>query len=432
MTDKKTKEDTFLELLMKSATETENLRRDLQDARDFIRRLKQKLHNHQQPEEQGTCILPDPKPVDDEKLEYVPDNEMDEGVAEEATQKAEEEEEEEEEEPDKQFDWVVLATDAISSSALSDITKQQVIKEWEMSAGCVRTNPDLGVLWARLTEYLCEVKMESTRLKKYGQLKSVTKRLGLKENAEFELAYARLRKKVEYEQSYKQLDVGELKKKLQCSDGSYLNITKLEQWVEKKAQDDSLSIIELHRAMCLALFVYHGLRPQDYICLFKQDPGELSMDELKRELSGSTQKISTIGYYNNSTSQLNLFSGKTNKGKKLRQITLDPRAASIIDLFHKRLNYTCAWLVPSLQNQKSKTLGCDALRKLIQRNIFCKGNKDGFPINITPTDLRHLYETHIRYCLKLDDAELDKRMVDIGHSNKTSLALYSELYRGIY
>jgi hypothetical protein len=42
--------------------------------------------------------------------------------------------------------------------------------------------------------------------------------------------------------------------------------------------------------------------------------------------------------------------------------------------------------------------------------------------------LRHLYETHIRYVQKLPDKEIDAIMKIIGHSQKTSIEMYSQMY----
>jgi hypothetical protein len=45
--------------------------------------------------------------------------------------------------------------------------------------------------------------------------------------------------------------------------------------------------------------------------------------------------------------------------------------------------------------------------------------------------LRHLYELHIRHVLQLPKTELDVIMAHIGHSDKTSVQYYSELYKNI-
>ena len=51
------------------------------------------------------------------------------------------------------------------------------------------------------------------------------------------------------------------------------------------------------------------------------------------------------------------------------------------------------------------------------------------PNNIGPTDLRHLYETHIRYVEKIPRNERLQLMGGIAHSDKTSLKKYAQMYR---
>jgi hypothetical protein len=43
-----------------------------------------------------------------------------------------------------------------------------------------------------------------------------------------------------------------------------------------------------------------------------------------------------------------------------------------------------------------------------------------------------LYESHIRHHLKLGEETLEEKMREIGHSNRTSIQFYSELYKNIY
>ena len=83
------------------------------------------------------------------------------------------------------------------------------------------------------------------------------------------------------------------------------------------------------------------------------------------------------------------------------------------------------------------------IRKALQRKFFSgpqfkdKAKRDswvnpyGFPKSFNCNLARHLYETHIRYVEPMTTEELNEEMKIIGHSDKTSLAHYSELFKGM-
>ena len=51
--------------------------------------------------------------------------------------------------------------------------------------------------------------------------------------------------------------------------------------------------------------------------------------------------------------------------------------------------------------------------------------------SILPSQMRHLFETHIRYVEKLSEEELDKEWKSIGHSGITARKYYGELYKNL-
>ena len=51
--------------------------------------------------------------------------------------------------------------------------------------------------------------------------------------------------------------------------------------------------------------------------------------------------------------------------------------------------------------------------------------------SILPSQMRHLFETHIRYVQKMSDDELDAEWKSIGHSGITARKYYGELYRSL-
>lgn len=65
------------------------------------------------------------------------------------------------------------------------------------------------------------------------------------------------------------------------------------------------------------------------------------------------------------------------------------------------------------------------------RNVAIKKEfaKMGFRY-LTPTELRDLYETEIRFIWNWSESKIDKRMEEIGHSSQTAFKRYS-LFHGM-
>jgi integrase len=254
---------------------------------------------------------------------------------------------------------------------------------------------DVDSLWVHLLSYFRDdwKLQHSTRVTAIGQVKAVTSRLGIPESGEFEDYYEEMRAQHTKATDYKEVPLEEAKAKFMCSDGKVLTTKKLRTMVDEMKN-------EPYERMLLSFFAYHGNRPQDWCVGWY---GEMNKNER--------------GYYDYETQTMHLFDGKTQKKGTERTFKVHDKVAENIALF-KPTRY----LAPNSKGE------CD--RKAIYRKLRSYfQSHNNFPKGITPNDLRHLYETHIRYVEKLPRNERLKLMGGIAHSDSTSLKKYAKLYR---
>jgi integrase len=307
---------------------------------------------------------------------------------------------------------VALASERIDSHDIADCTKV---------VGPVRSGTE-AQLWEAVESYLPTVDRESSRFTEFGYFKGVTKLLKLQPPTSFSTAFDKLSIKQKSERAYKEMDVKELVEKLGCTDGtSYFTTEKAQQLVKKHLDTDTDK--GLYQYMLLSLFAFHGNRPQDWMVRYMNDG--LVYTQTSDEMAGER------GYYSAERNTLHLFKGKTQKKGTERVVKVDPIVGKTIARYHASIDYASPYLTPK-QRQLGECAEEGAVRKCIQATFFCHTNRYGFPGGINLTDLRHLYESHIRHHLKLGEETIEEKMREIGHSNRTSLQFYSELYKNIY
>jgi FtsZ-binding cell division protein ZapB len=303
-------------------------------------------------------------------------------------------------------DWVSQGHSAIASATyLADTTRAQATKEWTRAVDAIKDNPDIPQLWTHLRAYCKSVPNENSRCTKMGQIKSVFKAMQMEYDHDFNIEHDMLRNLLTYEKEYRQLTEKELAP-YKCTDGTYITLTKLQDVCNNKD-------INAFDRMQLAFSAYHGNRDQDWQIRYKKENADKH------------------GYYDPETKQMHVTGrktdaikeGKTITGYKTRVFTVHPVVAECIAEFHK--DKTHVWLMPQ---EKDSTKCCVSRNKNIQRRFF-KTDKYGFPKDINLTEIRHLYETHVRYVKPLPEEELKATMLAIGHSNTTAVKHYSEMFR---
>jgi hypothetical protein len=243
----------------------------------------------------------------------------------------------------------------------------------------------------------------------------VTGRLNLPQNGAFETRYIIDRAALSGSTKCKQISLPEIVSDFGCTDGTLLTTQKLQDTVESELCSPPASGKELTALLCLSFTSFHGNRGQDWIGM---------------KYGKSHMQPGDIGYYDPETEMAHLYEGKTRSKQNQEEsrgyvnFKVHPAVAKAIELHHKTMP-ECPYLVP-LQNGMQATT--DFFRTVLHETYFFEGNLHGFPVKVNPTDLRHLYETHIRYVTKLPDNEIDAIMKIIGHSQKTSVEMYSQMY----
>ena len=271
---------------------------------------------------------------------------------------------------------------------------------------------DVDSLWSHLLVYFRDSwkYKNSTRATAMGATKAITGRLGIPENGEFQDYYEEVVAEYKKDDTMKVMPLEEAKAKFGCKDGTVLTTKKLRTIV---AGWEGCT----YQRMLLALFAYHGNRPQDWCVGY----GEENTNEK--------------GYYDPTTSTMHLFDGKTQKAGTERVFKVHDKVAECIVEDRKGLDpastddETTARLKFLLVKQtKTKQWVCSDVKGIRDRCKTICNNSKIFP-KFTPNDLRHLYETHIRYVERLPHNERLKLMGDIAHSDSTSLKKYAQLYR---
>ena len=299
--------------------------------------------------------------------------------------------------------WEQMAYDVMDKATKGEVngykqikleTAAKNMKQWKKAvASCEGT--DVDSLWTYLLVYFKEnwKLKNSTRMTAMGAIKAIPGRLGIPENGEYEDYYEEMQAQQKKDDDYKEVPLEESIAKFKCKDGKVLTTKKLRTMVNE------MKNVHYER-MLLSFFAYHGNRPQDW------------------NVGYGKENKNERGYYDYETQTMHLFDGKTQKKGTERTFKVHDNVAKNIALF-KPTHY----LVP---NSKGECGNTKTIRDKLQRYFKSHGN---FPKSIGPNDLRHFFETHIRYVEKLPRNERLKLMGGIAHSDSTSLKKYAQLYR---
>jgi hypothetical protein len=253
---------------------------------------------------------------------------------------------------------------------------------------------DVDSLWAHLLVYFRDSwkYKNSTRCTAIGAIKGITGRLGIPENGEFQDYYEEKVAEHKKDDNMKVIPLEEAKAKFKCKDGTVLTTTKLRTIVDEW---DGCA----HQRMLLSLFAYHGNRPQDWCVGY----GEENTNE--------------DGYYDPTTQTMHLFKGKTQEQDTERVFQVHEKVAECIAKVQSAK--PSPHLVPNTEgNCGNVKFIRDEVNKMLP-----------IPPSVSRNDLRHLYETHIRYVERLPRNKRLKLMGGIAHSDSTSLKSYAQTYR---
>ena len=306
---------------------------------------------------------------------------------------------------------------------------KNLLKRWD-SAVEGHTYTDAPAFWAHLLAYFRDTPhpawcTKDTYCSHIFTVKGVTGRLGIpEEGAEFkafQAYYDDLNDENKVEKNYVAMSLEECKVKLRCKDGDVLTTTKLQAVCGMEPP-----IADAFPMMLLHFFAFHGNREQDWCIGYGQE------------------NQNEYGYYDPEAKTMTLHKGKMHKeGDPPRVFKVHDKVASAIAKYHD--GNTHKYLVP-MQNKSGKCGDSKTIRKFLREDDNKKkktgffNNKDSIlyiaPIAknnkkkyIDPTTLRHLFETHIRYVVKMTKEDRKLLMRDIDHTESTALARYAQTYR---
>ena len=285
-------------------------------------------------------------------------------------------------------------------------TSTKCITTWKKAVETLEAT-DVPSFWTHMLSYFRDhyPHKDSTRCTNMGELKCVTSRLGIPTNGEFEDYYEEVQAKHKKEQDCKEIPLEECKKKFMCKDGKVLTTKKLQEMLNAQ----TLGKLTPVQTMLLSFFAYHGNRPQDWCVGYGQE------------------NKNDTGYYDPHTQMMHLFEGKTQQEGTERIFKVHPYVHNCIQIEQKWRDYNGKdwyYLVP---NSKFECGNTKTIRDKFK--TICK--KSNILPTITPNDLRHLYETHIRYVEKLPRNERLELMGGIAHSDSTSMKRYAQTYRAM-
>ena len=302
--------------------------------------------------------------------------------------------------------WYDMASTNIASYVnpktnrpLSD--QKKILAEWKRCIAGAETNPNIDELWQCICKYVINLDCKhNTKCKKMGNIKTITNKvLHIPEDHEYQVMYNKVVADDVAEKTCKCLAKEELDFLKIANTNDYCTLQRVRDQLTKCETFDEPTVL-------VSLLAYHGNRLEDWKVKYGQSNFVASSDDDVRN--------GDRGFYDPDTKQVHLFYGKTHF-KDERVFKLHDECVKAIEQNRKTNN--SKWLV--CQN--------DNAMRFLAKDWF---ERETLP-SILPSQMRHLYETHIRYVEKLTDEQLDEQWKSIGHSGITARKYYGELYKNV-
>ena len=286
-----------------------------------------------------------------------------------------------------------------SNRPLADTKK--ILAEWKRCIAGAETNPDVGELWQTICAYVENLDCQrNTKCKKCGNIKTITNKiLRIPEDHQFQVIYNSLVANDLGEKTCRRMSKDELNFLKIADTDEYCTLPRVREHLAKCAIFDEPTVL-------VSLLAYHGNRLEDWKIKYGKDNFVASTDDDVRN--------GDRGFYDPETKEVHLFYGKTHFSGE-RVFKLHDECARVID--ENRKDSDCKWLVCQTDNQM----------RFLAKDWF---ERENLP-SILPSQMRHLFETHIRYVQKMSNDELDAEWKSIGHSGITARKYYGELYRSL-
>ena len=279
--------------------------------------------------------------------------------------------------------------------------QKKILAEWKRCIAGAETNPDVDGLWQVICTYVENLDCkQNTKCKKMGNIKTITNKiLHIPEDHHFQVMYNKLVANDLADKTCKCLAKDELDFLKIANTGEYCTLPTVREHITKCKIFDEPTVL-------VALLAYHGNRLEDWKIKYGKQNYVASADTDVRN--------GDRGFYDPETKEVHLFYGKTHFDGE-RVFKLHDECVRVIE--ENRKQSTSKWLVCQTDN---------AMR-FLAKDWF---DREHLP-SILPSQMRHLFETHIRYVEKLSEKELDKEWKSIGHSGITARKYYGELYKNL-
>ena len=348
-------------------------------------------------------------------------------------------------------DWVLALDDAFQNADTTDGFKEACRKQWLKVAGEVRT-------WELSPNFISHINTHlesdlglatSSRNTAYGQVASCFKHLRIAmefpddfvdwpEWRRFTSKWEELKSKVSADTKHKVLTNEQLKQELFVScRGKCLTTEMLQQELDKRLAPTN----EIHstdfrlKTMFLSFYAYHGLRPQDWNVMLKDDDVVYTRDQI------DVANDHTHGYVSLGNKTITLWTGKCVTTFPERIVPLHPKVVDAIHFLHDheaQLDvWDGQWLCYETKDRAVKN-PTKYMRDMWSRKRTSDGKYTGlFPgmfdgwKGISLTNLRKLWEVHIRQDKDPHSDEVKKLSGGCGHAVGTAEKHYME-YIGVY
>ena len=282
---------------------------------------------------------------------------------------------------------------------LSD--QKKILAEWKRCIVGAETNPNVDELWTCICTYVQNLECKhNTKCKKMGNIKTITNKiLHIPEDHNYQVVYNKAVANDIAEKTCKCLSKEELAFLKVENTNEYCTLQRVRDQLNKCSTFDEPTVL-------VALLAFHGNRLEDWKVKYGKNNYVASKDDDVRN--------GDRGFYDPDTKQIHLFYGKTHFDGE-RVFKLHAECVKVIE--ENRKTNTSEWLVCQTDN---------AMR-FLAKDWF---EREQLP-SVLPSQMRHLYETHIRYVEKMNDEQLDDQWKSIGHTGITARKLYGELYKNL-
>ena len=317
-------------------------------------------------------------------------------------------------------DWVQMATDALAESTTKNNGKEWTkdangkergkytcLRDWTSAVDAQKTNESVPDLWVHILNTVKSKNCKDSSREIYiANIMTVARELKIPADVRpdgFITYHTQLQNTNKVSSECNKLSDEQLEAKLRLKDGTLFTTARLRAFCSN-VPEDTTDDHQRFNLMFLTMCAYHGNRQQDWMV-------------------GYTEEHKTErGYYCPMTAKMHLYIGKNQTPDDPPRIfKVNAHVAIAIDRYHSKLQTPSKHVLPPIMAVK------DTNKKVttLIRNAFPTSK------GLNHSDLRDLYETHIRWVEQLDTEVINDLMRQIDHKAVTAWNRYAIKYSGV-